>query len=679
MKPFATLDGARTAIRRLRKKGLPTGGVTVWVHGGLYLLDAGLSFQTEDSGEADKPIVYRAVAGEHPRLFGGVRLESSNFVPVTDPGLLARMAPEARGHVVQIRLKTPVARPARYPDIFKGNGGMVQLIRNGAIMPLSRWPNASYTTMAVVKESGIAPRAGGTFIYRDEVVSHAERWAATAKTGDLWLTGFWRVPFETESVRVARVDVQEKAITLAASVPNGIGSKYGPMVNGTRLGDGKEQYFAFNLLEEIDSPGEWSYDFRTNTIFFWPPASDVAEMLLANLAKPVFLLQTTRYLSLLGLEVEGGLQQAILIEGGDHDLVAGCTIRNTGGGGIDVEGGAFNTIQSNDLEDLGTYGIRLVSGDRVTLTPGNLVANNNHIWRYGEQERITQGIYLGGVGNRATHNLIHDGTYHGIEYYGNDQRMDLNEIHHVGLDAGDMGVFYTSGDWAALGNVIIYNFAHDSPNANGSYLDDGASGRTTFGNVFYKLSVGPFLGGGHDNVIENNLIIDCKIGIHIDDRGIARHYDASAHHLTGFLSTIDRAKPPWSTRYGNFLAGIVQDPTRPTGNVFRYNVILGGGARYQLPNPEILNPAQNPFFAGDAKFKDSAHLDFTLASDSPLFSAVPGLMPIPFSQIGLKIDAYRKKLPTAEETGRISDRRSKLSFDSNTDVKASDKLSKTGP
>ena len=294
------------------------------------------------------------------------------------------------------------------------------------------------------------------------------------------------------------------------------------------------------------------------------------------------------------------MQQAILIEGGDHDLVAGCTIRNTGGGGIDVEGGAFNTIQSNDLEDLGTYGIRLVSATGQRSLQGNLVADNNHIWRYDEQERITQGIYLGGVGNRATINLTHDGTYHGIEYYGNDQRMDLNEIHHVRLDADDMGVPYTNGDWAALGNVIIYNFAHDSPNANG-YLDDGASGKTTFGNVFYKLSVGPFLGGGHDNVIENNLIIDCEIGIHVDDRGIARHYDASAHHLTGFLSAIDRAKPPWSTRYGNFLAGIVQDPTQPTGNVLRSNVILGGGERYQLSKPEILDPAQNPFSAGDCK------------------------------------------------------------------------------
>lgn len=102
-----------------------------------------------------------------------------------------------------MRLDTAVARPARHPNIFKGNGGMVQLIRNEAIMPLSCGPNASYTTMAVVKESGISLKADGPFIYRDELVSHADRSAATAKASDVWLTGFWRVPFETESVRVA--------------------------------------------------------------------------------------------------------------------------------------------------------------------------------------------------------------------------------------------------------------------------------------------------------------------------------------------------------------------------------------------------------------------------------------------------------------------------------------------
>jgi hypothetical protein len=342
---------------------------------------------------------------------------------------------------------------------------------------------------------------------------------------------------------------------------------------------------------------------------------------------------------------------------------------------VDIERSDSDTVQSSNFEHIGSYGIRMVAGDRKTLTPANDVADNNHIHNYGERERITQGIYLGGVGNRATHNLIHDGTYHGIEYQGNDQRMAYNEIHHIGLDAGDMGVFYTNGDWAAQGNVIAYNFAHDSPNANGSYLDDGSSGRTTIGNIFYKLSTGPFLGGGHNNVTENNLIIACKTGIHVDDRGIARHYDTTAPHLTSMLKAIDPNRPPWSTRYPNFLRGILEDPTRPTGNVFLNNVIIDTPKPYQLSSPGILDPAMNPVFNGDPEFADLANLNFSLKPSSPIYKLLPGFKPITFSEIGLRIDAYRKSLPTAEETGRNTDRSKSIFFDSNTDIKASDKLS----
>lgn len=162
-KPFATFAGARAAVRAMRSRGLPSGGVTVWVRNGLYLLDQSFLLEAQDSGEDGKPVAYRAMPNEHPRLFGGARLDPSAFARVTDPVLLARMAPEARGHIVQFTLSSGIARPARYPDIFKGNGGMFQLIRNRAIMPLSRWPNQNYTAMASVTDSGITPPHGGTF------------------------------------------------------------------------------------------------------------------------------------------------------------------------------------------------------------------------------------------------------------------------------------------------------------------------------------------------------------------------------------------------------------------------------------------------------------------------------------------------------------------------------------
>jgi hypothetical protein len=684
-RPFASLHAAQEAVRRLRAKGLPAGGATVWVGDGLYLLDHGFALSKEDSGEPGRPVTYRAEQGAHPRLFGGVRLDGAGFKPVVEAATLGRLSPVARGHVVQLKLDGGMARPERYPELFKGNGGMDQLIVDGSIQPLARWPNRGYTTMASVVDSGMSPKPhGGTFHYRPEVAPHIAAWSSEAQRGNLWLTGFWRVPFEIYSLRVGSIDPAQQTITFARSglgsgEISGIGSKYSPTVNGTRVGDGKEQYYVSNIVEEIDRPGEWSYDFPTQTIYFWPPTGGLHEVLLANLSTAVVLLAETHDVVLQGLTIEGGLTQGVTITGGVRDLVAGNTVRTTGGGGIDVEGGSSDVVQSNDLLHLGDYGIRVVAGDRKSLTPSHDIVDNNHIYLFGEQERITDGIYLDGVGVRATHNLIHDGPYNGVRYAGNDQYMAYNEIHHIGLDAGDMGVFYTNGDWAGQGNRIEYNFGHHSPNANGAYLDDGSSGRMIVGNVFYKLSTGLFLGGGHDNVFENNLIIACKTAIHIDNRGVSRHYDATAHHLTNFLTTINPNSPPWSTRYPGFLNDILADPTQPTGNVVQTNAIVDPGMPYQVSRPAVVDAAKNPVLAEMPRFANLSKLNFSLPVSSELYKEVPGFKPIPFAEIGLRRDAYRTVLPTDEETGRTTDRQSIRYFDSNTDVKASDNMGKPKP
>jgi hypothetical protein len=196
------------------------------------------------------------------------------------------------------------------------------------------------------------------------------------------------------------------------------------------------------------------------------------------------------------------------------------------------------------------------------------------------------------------------------------------------------------------------------------------------GNIFYKLGSGLFLGGGHNNVSKNNVIVDCKLGIHVDDRGVARKYDTTAHHLTDMWKTIDANKPPWSTHYPNFMAGILEDPTKPTGNVFENNVLVDTGTPYQLSDAALVDAKKNPALAGDPGFVDIRSLQFNLKPDNAIVKALPDFKEIPFREIGLRLDEYRHTLPTDEETGRNTDERPAMDFDSNTDVKASDRLAK---
>ena len=175
------------------------------------------------------------------------------------------------GKVVQLDLAALGIRHAGpLPDLFEGNGGLFELYCNGQRMPLSRWPNDGYTAMKEVLDGGAAgPSAhGGSFVYRGE---RPARWAAAVPDG-VWIAGFWRVPWVIQGVRVASIDTQCHVIAHAVGVPGGIGSKYSAEVNGTRKGDGKEPWYAMNLLEEVDQPGEWCIDFKSHTLYFWPPA-----------------------------------------------------------------------------------------------------------------------------------------------------------------------------------------------------------------------------------------------------------------------------------------------------------------------------------------------------------------------------------------------------------------------
>ena len=39
--------------------------------------------------------------------------------------------------------------------------------------------------------------------------------------------------------------------------------------------------------------------------------------------------------------------------------------------------------------------------------------------------------------------------------------LESNDIHHVLLETGDAGAFYTGRDWTTQGNVLRGNFVHD--------------------------------------------------------------------------------------------------------------------------------------------------------------------------------------------------------------------------
>jgi len=508
-------------------------------------------------------------------------------------------------------------------------------------------------------DPGAPGKRPGTFVFAED---RPARWKAAAEAGQLWLAGFWRVAWDWQSVRVQSLDLPAHSITLAAPVGGGIGSKYaGPQ------GAGTEPWRAINLMEEIDTPGEWAIDFAKRTLFWWPPNADAtSHATLADFDSPIFRLKDAKHVTLRGFVIEGTLGNAIEITGGEACEVVGCTIRCVGKNGVVIKNGTAHRVQSCDLHTLGHGGILLGGGDRAQLKPAGHVADNNHIHHYALAKKIwSPGIGVGAndagyaCGCTVTHNLIHDASHAAVLYGGNDNVFEWNEVHDFLIESDDLGGFYSNNNWTSQGNLVRHNFVHHTGHALGVYLDDADSGDTVEANVFYRMGTGAGLGGGHDNIFRNNIAIECRRGFAIDARGVSRHYEKDATKLRD-LAAVKTGEPPWSTRFPTLVNLLANHPELPTGCIVERNISVACEKDLDLrAKPDELRFStvrENAALAmDDLHFADAATMDFRVASDAPMFVKVTGFAAIPFEKIGLYLDKYRKTLPAHPSGHTVSE------------------------
>jgi hypothetical protein len=496
------------------------------------------------------------------------------------------------------------------------------------------------------------------FEYRED---RASRWPAN---GGFWLKGKWRVGWEDPAIRVASIDTAQKQITFSEGLSAGIGNKY-----KRPEGNGQEPYCAINLVEEIDRPGEWAVDFATHTLYFWPP-SDLtkARIRITQLDKPLVRLTGTAHTAFLRLNLEYSLGDGMIVAGGSDNLLAGCTLRYLAGNATEFSG-MHNGIQSCDISYVGQGCILMSGGDRVSLTPSNSYAVNNHLHHYGVlKSQYSGGLDIGShspsnpnpsaVGIYCAHNLLHHSPRDAVVFAGNDNVFEYNEIHNCGYDTADAGSFYSWFDWTIRGVVIRYNFLHDT--LGGVNPDDGATGSTVFGNILVGNRVGFWVASGSDHVFVNNIIVKDEGPVFgLDDRGVSRKY-ATNPRMIDRVKSVNPDNAPWSTHYPEMVGMLDNRPELPWRTVFSRNVVVlktgevtvnkMSGASKKMEG--LLTIADNFSTPDDPGFVDAAHGNYALKKDSVVFTNIPGFVPIPLEKMGLQTDEYRPKLPTPEEAGR---------------------------
>lgn len=658
--PFATLIRARDAIRTA---GNRQQRATVYLRGGTYYITQSLELTGQDGGTAASPVTYRALENETVILCGAKSVTTSALQPVTDAATMARIRPDLQLKLREIDLNSlNITHSKAYPDIFNDEGGIVSLFIDGKRMPLSRYPNRGYMTIKKVRINGggqevknenwrdfyadgakpVRPPRPGVFDYRD---ARTARWLTQLDRG-VWLKGYWRIPWQNEAVRVAAIDTVAKTITLAVPVPGGIGNKY------TRPdGNGKEPYWLLNLLEEIDTPGEWAIDFRDQKLYVYPPAG-ATQFRLADRSEPLIRLTDASNVVIRGITFAENLTDAIVVKGGTNNLIAGCTIHNVNQYAVRLEGGTHHTVQSCDLFDLGAGGVWLGGGNEAggPSNAGNPRVSadhqviNNHIHHFSQITRIyapavNAGFTGGGggghhpaVGMHVAHNLIHDTPHAGVLFGSWDSRFEYNEVFRMCLVSNDMGGFYSYDQFGRMGNhTFAYNFIHSSPEGDGIYFDHDHRDMHVYGNILYLNSAPDKRGTGYlfkrgsqdkyPQTIDcyNNVAINCNYGFQfVTVRGKGNRIENNV--------SIQSKKP------------------------FAYIEMLAGK---ETNTDSTLASGRNVAYESNPGFADLARFDFRLKPDARLRKDLPGFQPIPFDKIGLYVDEYRKKLPTDAEINRF--------------------------
>jgi hypothetical protein len=651
-----SLIAGRDAVRKLRP--LPAGGIEVIVTGGTKAIAEPVEFTAQDSGSTEAPVVYRA--DTRHIITGGMTV--TGFKPVADPTVLARLPAESRGKVWQADLTALGIKLAKIPPVApRGNGKngpdaapQVDLFINDQAMQIARYPNNSFLTTGKILQGFGEPsppeerKKPGIFSFDDDRVL---RWQ---QAPDAWLFGYWCYLWAATSCKIDHIDPEHRLISLATDSPYGYREKM--------------PYYAFNLLEEIDLPGEWYLDRKTGILYLYPPNDasgkpvdlTAAKVRLSLFPQPFLILRDSSYIAFSGFDFEEGTGTAARISGGGHIVFADCSIRRFGNWAMAVSG-RNHVIADCDLQTLGGGGIDLAGGGIKDLTPGGNVVENCVISDFSRIDRAyTPAVLVNGVGNKITHNLIYDSPHHAIRVEGMDHLVEYNEIHSVVYESDDQAGLDAWGNPFMRGIVIRHNYWHhigsgrDIAGQNGIRLDDMISSVLMYGNVFYQAACGGFGGiqihGGKDNIADNNLFFDCRYAFSFSPWEPARWREM----LVKPGEFGDRMKQQGYAPDSDLFKSKYPDYSRLNEDINR-NFIVGNLALGSQSFTRHKNT--DNYFSGnfslpwlpDLLVKTSSPEKYSLPADSPLYR-LTGLQPVPFDLIGPYRDSFRKTIPKSEVT-----------------------------
>lgn len=588
--PLASCAGAIAAVAAelSSPQGLPPHGVDVTFAPGLYKYTTGTSccisadcHGVNFTGTKEAPIVLHGARGDptkvrgssgHVKMLtmsrsllqieqvvfdGSVDVSSAELKLLPQNSTVATLInPAAVGKLYTMPMPMPPAglewngvplTPSQFPN--KGLAYVRRVWDEGAVWAEGRTkgpkPTYNWTHPCGGNVSLAAPFPTGDWV--------AEFAAGTGfGQGAVRVSGYFSNDWYFETHDVARVAPS----SAGTSIQLLDFSRYGLCeaeedVRGDCGGQSPGRFKVYGLLSEVDMPGEYWYDTVAKVLYVYPPEHSlftIADGAPALRSTPVISMRqagtlasvvNASYLTIRDITATGSTATLVTIEGGDHNTIGGCILKNSDGG-ILLAGGHNNRIIGNDIYDVNGHLSSDSDPNGGDLEPTNNLIANNHLTQVFLRD-TTWSVRISGVGDRFSHNLIHDAPQQVLMPKGPLTMVDHNEIFNTGYSDGDGGVIYAGASLVnGYGMHVRENFVHhslDVPGLHGRggiYFDDHFQAVTNAShNVLYKAAGRAFLvnGGGGSN-ITRNLIVNGGIGI----------FNQHADNITQALPLYDNGK-----------------------------------------------------------------------------------------------------------------------------------------
>ena len=242
------------------------------------------------------------------------------------------------------------------------------------------------------------------------------------KAPDLWLHGYWNFDWADNYV-AAKVNTKEKSYTIDTEHSHILYE----LTNGAR-------YYVFNLLQELDVPGEYYIDRKRRLLYMYPPVPKIADSeivvsTIENLVRADHLTDT----SFVDIHWSTSRGTGLNFSSPARVKVVGGSISNVGGAeALLLENATDCHVQNVTISDCDCGGINVTGGNRQTLTASKTTISHNYINFFAKWKRTYMaGILFDGCGHIVSNNVVANAPHTGITGRCNDCVFSNNNLHDL--------------------------------------------------------------------------------------------------------------------------------------------------------------------------------------------------------------------------------------------------------